>query len=59
MTRIVILVIGGVVESVHSNEPDTEVVLVDFDNLEQEGLSSDERDAKHEEAIKLTPHEVL
>lgn len=42
--KIVIHVEGGIVQGVYSTHHTTGVLLVDFDNLEAEGISRDDRD---------------
>jgi hypothetical protein len=52
--KIVLRICGGVLNDVYVS-PDmaeTEVELIDYDNLEAEGLCSDERNEKFEIAIK-------
>jgi hypothetical protein len=51
--KIVVVVEGGVVQDV-AWSPELDVAeweLIDFDNMEAEGLSSEERDAKLKEAM--------
>jgi hypothetical protein len=43
-TRIVIVVDGGNVQDAYSTDPELEIELVDFDNLEADGKTRDERD---------------
>lgn len=39
MSKVIINVVGGVVQEVLSNDPDLEVYLVDFDNDDSQELS--------------------
>ena len=41
-TKVVLLVNGGVVQSICSNSPDVLVKVIDYDNLKEEGLSWEE-----------------
>lgn len=50
--RVVIHVEGGVVQEVYSNDPDIDIELIDFDNMEAEGHSSKFRDVEFKRAIK-------
>jgi len=53
--RIIINVEGGVVKQVNvDNKEGVTVVVFDNDNLEAEGLTSDQRDEKWAELIKGT-----
>jgi len=53
--RIIINVEGGVVQQVNvDNKEGVTVVVFDNDNLEAEGLTSDQRDEKWAELIKGT-----
>lgn len=57
--KIVIVVSGGCVQSVYSSTGNTDVVLLDMDNLKADGLTSEEREAQLAEAIKTAPTMVL
>lgn len=45
--RIVICVSGGVVDDVYASDPNTEIVLIDRDNLREE-MTREEMDALEE-----------
>lgn len=57
MTKIVIKVKGGLVQSVHSSSADVQVVLIDYDNIEQGDAMTDAQLAASEEISdkKLLP----
>ena len=54
MNHIVVVISGGVLQSVYvsSDLNNVDIELVDFDNMEANGLNSDQRDAKMQAAIK-------
>jgi len=49
MTKIVVFVEGGNVQSIYSTRP-VEVEVVDFDNLKEQGLDSEARNAELDRA---------
>lgn len=57
MTKIVIKVKGGLVQSVHSSSADVQVVLIDYDNIEQGDAMTDAQLTASEEISdkKLLP----
>lgn len=51
MSRIVVIVEGGVVVAVYTGDEETEVEVVDYDNLAEDGVSSGEADEMVEQKI--------
>jgi len=50
--KIVVVVIGGVVQSVYADNNDVEIEVLDVDDLEAAGYSEREREKKISEAVK-------
>lgn len=58
MTRITIQISGGVVTAVHSSEKDTEVEIIDYDNMEDSPASEDMEKEAFARIEVVTPFEV-
>jgi len=55
MARIIIEVLGGVMQTVYSDDPTVEVDLIDWDNKDEESVAHNEKLSQEAEKLSEVP----